>query len=401
MTADPSDNALATPPRIAALCMVSAAMSLGYGSIYTLLADLRDRFGFSGTQLGLIVAAGFFAGFAAQLFMGRFSDRGYVALMVRGGIGIAALAMLASAVASQFWAFLLARLLLGMGSGMVGPAIRRVVITRDPEHVGANLGRLASFDVAGFVLGPLIAAIAAEALGIRAPFWLLGVVLLGVLGLTFRMDLAAGPVTTQRRVIRGLFGIPAMRATLSVAVAFYVTVGMFEAIWALLLRDEGAETWLIGLTLSLFTIPMIFLAPVGGRVAQRRGPMKVVTVSLSVAAACTFAYGVLPSLWLLLGASIIHAIADSFTMPSNQVAAALAGPPEQTSSAQGLLGATGLATAGITGLLAGAFYEASGRFAVATASAAVMVVFILLARVIARGGAEPIARPVPGPVPTD
>ena len=66
--------------------LVSGSMSLGYGSIYTLLADLRDRFGFSGTQLGLIVAAGFFAGFCAQLFLARYADRGYIAFMVRGGV---------------------------------------------------------------------------------------------------------------------------------------------------------------------------------------------------------------------------------------------------------------------------------------------------------------------------
>ena len=61
-------------------CLVSGSMSLGYGSIYTLLADLRDRFGFSGTQLGLIVASGFFAGFCAQLFLARYADRGHIAL---------------------------------------------------------------------------------------------------------------------------------------------------------------------------------------------------------------------------------------------------------------------------------------------------------------------------------
>jgi len=389
---EPTGPPALAPPRLVALCLVSAAMSLGYGSIYTLLADLRDRFGFTGTQLGLVVAAGFFAGFGAQLFLGRFADRGHVALMVRGGIAMSVLAMLASAVATQFWAFLLARLLLGAGSGMVGPAIRRLVITRDPEHVGANLGRLAAFDVSGFVLGPLIAAVAAEALGIRAPFWLLAVVLTGVLLLTLRIDLAAGPVTTERRVIRELFAIPAMRATLSVAVAFYVTVGMFEAIWAVLLRDKGAETWVIGLTLSLFTVPMIFLAPIGGRTAQRRGPMRVVTVSLSIAAVCTFSYGVLPSLWMLLGMSVVHALADSFTMPSNQVAAALAGPPEQASSAQGLLGATGLATAGITGLVAGGLYEEWGRLAVTTAASAVMVVFIVVAHLLTRGDATDARR---------
>jgi MFS family permease len=173
-----------------------------------------------------------------------------------------------------------------------------------------------------------------------------------------------------------------MQATVAVAVAFYVTIGMFEAIWAVLLRDRGAETWLIGLTLSLFTVPMIFLAPIGGRTAQRRGPLRVVVVSLTVAALCTFSYGVLPAVWMLLVVSIVHAIADSFTMPGNQVSAALASPPEYASSAQGLLGATGLAAAGLTGLAAGYLYEASGRLAVSSATAAVMVVLIVTARLL-------------------
>ena len=118
--------------RILPYCLISAAMSLGYGSIYTLLADLRDRFGFTGGQLGLIVAAGFFAGFCAQLVLARYADRGHAGLMVRAGVVVAAFAMLGCAVATEFWAFVLARLLLGLGSGTVGPAIRRIVITHDP-----------------------------------------------------------------------------------------------------------------------------------------------------------------------------------------------------------------------------------------------------------------------------
>ena len=367
-------------------CLVSGTMSLGYGSIYTLLADLRDRFGFSETQLGLIVAAGFLAGFCAQLFLARYADRGRIALMVRGGVVVAMLAMLVSVVATQFWAFLIARMLLGLGSGTVSPAIRRVVITRDPDHVGNNLGRLASFDVAGFVLGPLLAAVSAELFDLRAPFWILAGVLLATLALTTRLDLSAGRATTERRVIRTLTRLPAMQATLAVAVAFYVTIGMFEAIWAVLLRDRGAETWLIGLTLSLFTVPMIFLAPIGGRLAQRRGPQRVVTVSVAVAALCTFAYGVLPGLWMLLGVSIVHAVADSFTMPGNQVSAALAAPPQYTSSAQGLLGATGLAAAGITGFAAGLLYEEWGRLAVCLTTALVMVSLLVAARILAARG---------------
>src|SRR3954464_3727196 len=210
-------------------CIVAGSMSLGYGSIYTLLADLRDRYGFTEAQLGYIVAAGFLAGFVTQLALARLADRGYAPMLVRGGILLAMGAMIGSAVAPEFWAFLVARLLLGLGSGAVGPAMRRIVITREPDAVGANLGRLAAFDVAGFMLGPLVAAVVAQAFGIRAPFILLAVVFVAVLALALRLDLTAGVGGEQKRVLRDLFRQPAMQATLAACAAFYMTVGMFEA----------------------------------------------------------------------------------------------------------------------------------------------------------------------------
>ena len=370
--------------------LVTGAMALGYGSIYTLLADLRDRFGFSETQLGLIAAAGFFAGFVAQVALARQADRGHAALMVRCGIAIAALAMVASALATQFWMFAGARLLLGLGSGIVGPAIRRVVIVRAPEDVGANLGKQMGWDMGGFVLGPVLAAVAAEAGGIRTPFVLMALLFGAVLLLALRLDLQAGEGADEKRVVRGLLRNRPLLATLCAAIAFYITIGTFETTWAVLLRDRGAETWLIGLTLSLFTVPMIFLAPLGGKTAHQRGPIKVVTFSIGTAIVCTFAYGVIPSLWVILLISLVHAVADSFTMPGNQVAVAMAAPPTQVAAALGLLGATGLATAGLVGLVAGAIYEHAGRGVLFTGTAVVMAGFLLAATRLGRELDQPV-----------
>lgn len=358
---------------------LSGSVTLGYGSIYALLADLRDRFGFTDAELGLIAGAGFLAGLLAQLFLARQSDRGRAVLMVRGGLLAATLAMVGSAVASQFWVFVLTRVLLGLGSGAVAPAIRRIVVNESPESLGSNLGRLASFEMAGFVLGPVVAAVAAQLFGIRAPFIFLAALFAVAVAAAIRMDLSAGPVSTRPRVLRGLLAVPAMRAALASCVAFYITVGTFEAVWAVLLRDHGASTWLIGLTLSLFTVPMIFLAPLGGRLAQQRGPMRVAAVSITLATVCTFSYGVLPTLWLLLAVSLIHAVADSFTMPANQVAAAMASPLQDTSSGQGLLGATGLAAAGLSGLVAGTVYEHQGRAVLFLGAAVAMAVCLFIA----------------------
>ena len=353
-------------------------MSLGYGTVLTLLADIRDRFDFSDSDVGLIAFAGFAAGFVAQVFLARYADRGYSVIMVRIGLAAAALAMGWLTVADELWQWVGARLLLGIGSGAVSPAIRRVVIARDPANVGANLGRQMSFDISGFVLGPLLAAVLAEAFGLRAPFAVLLVMYAVVLILIWRLELHAGMLGSERRVLRGLLARPAMQAALCSAIAFYVTIGMFEALWALLLKDLGAETWVVGVTLSVFTVPMIFLAPLGGRTAQRQGPMRVVMFSVALAATCTLSYGLLP-LALVLVVSIVHAVADSFTMPSNQVAVALSTPPDQIAAGQGLLSAVGLAVAGITALSGAAIYDAAGRGVVFGATAAVMTLFLTMA----------------------
>jgi MFS family permease len=352
--------------------LLTGALSLGYGSIYTLLADLRDAYGFTESQLGLIAGAGFFAGFAAQMGLARQADRGHTATMVRGGLALAAVAMLGCALAEQLWAFVLARVLLGLGSGMAGPALRRLVILRAPEDVGANLGRQMSWDITGFVLGPLLAAVLAEAGGLRVPFLAFGLLFVVLLVQTANLDLRATVDEPPPAVDTGLLRNRALLATLVASIAFYVTIGVFESVWSVLLRDHGAETWLIGLTLSLFTVPMIFLAPIGGRVAQRRGPLRTVATSIGLATLCTLSYGVFDALWVLLAFSLVHAVADSFTMPGNQVAVAIAAPRHRLAAAQGLLGATGLATAGIVGLVAGVVYEHAGAFALFTGAAAVM-----------------------------
>jgi MFS family permease len=365
--------------------VLTGALSLGYGSIYTLLADLRDRFGFTDSQVGLIAGAGLFAGFIAQVALARQADRGHTSSMVRVGLVVAAVAMLGCAVADQLWAFVLARVALGLGSGMAGPALRRLVILRSAhEEVGANLGTQMSWDLTGFVLGPILAAVLAEAGGLRTPFVCFGALFVALFAWTANLDLRADAEEPPAGADVGLLKNRTLLATLFAAVAFYLTIGVFEAVWSVLLRDHGASTWVIGLTLSLFTVPMIFLAPIGGRVAQRRGPLRTVGVSITVATLCTFSYGAFDVLGVLLGMSLVHAMADSFTMPANQVAVAMAAPRHRLAAAQGLLGATGLATAGVTGLVAGAVYEHAGAFTLFSGAAVVMATCLVAALYLGR-----------------
>jgi MFS family permease len=374
--------------------VLTGALSLGYGSIYTLLADLRDQFGFRETELGVITGAGFLAGFVAQLGLARLADRGHTGRMVRSGLACSAAAMWGCAFGDALWAFVGSRVLLGVGAGMAMPALRRLVILHATD-VGASLGRQMAWDLGGFVLGPSLAAVLAEVGGIRAPFLCFGALFAVLLVWSLRLELTAAAEPPAGHVDGSLLRLRPLRAALLMAIAFYTTVGVFESVWAVLLRDHGAQTWLIGLTLSLFTIPMIFLAPIGGRVAQRRGPLRTVAVSVAAATVCTFSYGVIDALWALLAVLLIHAAADSFTMPGNQVAVAIAAPRDRLAAAQGLLGATGVASAGLAGLAAGAAYERFGSFAVFGGAAALMASCLVGAAALTDGFSRASTGPRP------
>jgi len=377
------------------LFLLTALMSLGYGSVFTLLADIRDKYGFTDGQVGLIAFAGLFTGVLSQIFLARFSDRGYAVVMMRVGIATAAFGMLWMTFATPLWQWIAARLLLGLGSGMVGPAIRRVIIARDPQRVGANLGRQTAFDVAGFVLGPALAAGLAQIFGLRAPFIFLTVAYVVAIFFVGRVTTAADAAASETTETKhpSLLRLPAMQSALFAAIAFYLTIGMFEALWSILLRDQGAATWLIGVTLSVFTIPMIVFAPKGGALAQRIGPIRVVTISITIAAIATCLYGFLP-LWFLIVISGVHAIADAYTMPANQVAVAVSTPPDQLAAGQGLLGATGLAVAAASALIGSVIYDAFGRGTIFAGTAVLMMLCLGIARW--RWNAQPALHDITG-----
>lgn len=363
--------------------VVTGALSLGYGSVFTLLAEIEEEYGVSGFEIGLIAGAGLYAGVIAQVGLARFADKGHIRLLVHLGIIVALISMLGMATADQAWQFIVARFFLGAGIGMVAPAVRRILITRDPSNMGKNLGAMSAFDISGFVLGPLVAAVFAYFINLQAPFWFLAALYALVYVWVLKLDMSGGSVAHTKVPVRRLLTVRPMLAGILAGIAFFTTIGVFEASWALLLDDLGASTLIIGLSISLFAVPMIPLAPFGGKLAQQRGPMRVMPYSIMGAVACMFVYGYVEFMWVLITVSAAHAMFDAFTLPAGQLAVAVSAPTDQAASAQGIYGAMGLAVAGSAALATGPVYEAWGAEVLFTGSSVVMVV--ALAGAIALG----------------
>lgn len=382
---------------------------MAMGGIFALLGELRDELGFSETGLGVAVAMGFFSAFAAQIGLARFADRGHSQTMMRLGLVSVSASLVLLALATELWQFIGIRMLLGLGIGTLVPAVRRLVIVSDPDRIGANIGAMGAFDVGGFLVGPLLSAVLAEFYGYRAPFVVLAVIAAAFVPLITRLPADPGGLTEERRVVRALLAQPGVRAILTCAFGWFAMIGVFEAVWAVMLTDRGAPTWLIGVTISLVMLPMLFIAPLSGSWAQRIGPLRAVRWGVLFVAPLFFIYGFIESLLLLTVVAMLQGVGDAVVFPGTQVGVAMAAPEDLAASAQGLQGATLEITAGSMALWSGFMYERFGPEAVFGTGAALMLVGVAGSFVVARsltvgdpllgpgGGAAPKPAPsVPG-----
>lgn len=360
------------------LFLTTFVLTTGYGFIYSLLAVIRQDFGFSEAEIGVLGAAGFLAGFVAQVTLSRHADRGHTRSMLVFGLAFAILGNLGMVFATDLTGFIASRACLGLGAGAFAPAVRRLVILSDPERAGERLGLMASFDMAGFISGPVLASLLYEAFGLRAAFSALVIMLCALIVPVLRVpfDEATPSAGHAERPLGMLLGLAPIRGLLICTLAFYTTVGVFEAIWAVFLDDLGASQRYIAASLTIFTVPMLIFPAMAGRLAQRVGPLRVAAASIGFAIPCMVLYGYLTGLYVLGILVLIHAVADSFTMPALQVGVAVASPHEHLASGQGLVGAAGQLTAAITALVSGVVYGAWGAEALFGGSAAIMVVLL-------------------------
>lgn len=367
-----------------ALFATTFVLMAGYGSIYALFAVIRETFGFTAWEIGLIGGAGFAAGFVAQAGLSRFADRGHTRAMFRVGLTCSAAGSIGMAGSESIEGFIASRMLLGLGSGAFVPAVRRVLIASEPTRAGERLGWMASLEMGGFMAGPIVASLIHARFGLRATFALLALSLMVLAPFALRTAIPTTQGVRDPRALRVLLGRPAVRGVLSAGLAFYLTVGLFEATWAVLLSDRGASQFFIGATLSVFGLPMLFLPPWAGRLAQRHGPLRVAAFGIAVAIPCMALYGFVESLaWLAL-VVIVHSVADAFTMPSLQLGIARASPPEHLASGQGMLGAAGQLMAACTAFLAGALYDAGGPAWLFSIGSCLMVPLLVGAVVLGR-----------------
>ncbi len=274
-------------PLLASTLMVN----MGFGAVFSLQAELQDQFALPTWGLGLIVGSSIAIALVSQLALASYADRGHAARLmvfgvIVGTIGLGWMGLFANSLAE----ITMARALISLGEGALMPAARRVVVVSDPDAAGRRLGQLGSAGFVGFLAGAPLAALIASVWGIRAPFLLMAIGCALVTPALVRIRVPEGDtIQSTKGLLSELARKPAVRAVM----AEYISIGVFDSIWARYLTDLGASTVYIGVSMAIFAAPLALLAPTGGRLADRHGAFRVAVAALAVTVPCQMLYGVM------------------------------------------------------------------------------------------------------------
>lgn len=406
MSLRPGSRRRLTASLDAPLALLGAAEFLSaaaLGALFPLLAKIQAAHHLPTSALGILSGASFFAALIAQLGVAPLLDGKRARWILLLGLLVGAAALVWFARASDLWQLVAARAFGGVSYGIIGPAaLRQAAVGFDGEARGQRLGVLSSLMMAGIVIGPLFGSLLYIVGGLALPFETLGVTFAVLFAVSVALlphphhppfGQTESPTPPRPRV---QLCDRAVIAVLVFAVASQLPNGLYDALWSRLLTDRGAGQLLIGLSLSLFGLPFIVLAPFGGRLAERRGPLLAAAAALVVSDVFMFSYGLVPSPLVIVILGVAEACAQCVAIPGGYAAVARVFPDAQAATGQAWFSASGTAAGGVAATAGAPAYAAFGPGAAFAAGALASAVTGALSVLIARGQPE-LVPPSPRP----
>lgn len=379
--------------RIEATILVSSiTMAASNSVVFALMGNLQDTYHLSGLGVGVMVATGFVTSLVVQLLASPLADRGWTRWLLVGGGLVSVLGDVLLAAGSSLVSLVAGRALIGAAGGLFFPAARAVMTSLSDVGRSARLGRQASAELGGFVVGPVIGGALVGPLGLRLPFLLFAVI--AVVGVAL---VATGPLPALQRTgesdrpALGLLRNRHVLVAVLLAATLSLPIGMYEALWDRFLTDLGASDNVVGISIAAYAVPYITMSSLGARFVERWDPIRFVLGSLAVIAPLTALYGTFRSVWPPMILGVLEASAQALAYPALQLAVTSAAPPGRTAAAQGLIGATNMGVAAVVSFLAAWGYGRSGPAVVFVGCA--LAVSVIGLGVAVLSGAVRVGRP--------
>lgn len=298
MVLSPPDEEFSTVGLVTAGHFLSHFYLLVFPPLFPLF---RAELSLSNAQLGLIIAV-LSAAMVLQVFVGEVVDRVGAKRVFVAGLATTALGVFLAGTASSYLALLAFAGLSGLGQSAFHPAGYPLLETvSDPDRVGKNFSIHTFGGYVGFAVAPLVVGALGFAYG-----WRIALLAVGSVGLAYavvaafalrpvyraNMDADSSEERTERpsESVREVFFRPVILAM----AAFFTLVTMasfgLQSFTTILAIDGFQLTEATGNTaLSVFFAATAVCVLVGGVLADRYRPTRIIVVATTVAALSIFA----------------------------------------------------------------------------------------------------------------
>ena len=367
---------------------------LSFGAVYNglvmspVLESLAREFGITTGTAGLAVAAYGAPGIAVAVLAGPYSDRiGRKPFLVIGP-AIMGLATLAAAAAPSFGLLVAARVVSGVGSGVIFPNSNATVADTFPfRERGRAIAAVIGMNTMASVVGVPIAGIVAEATSWRLSLAVVGALAL-VAALVVQLRLPNAQGTNREARIRALYALIIRDRSAIALVAASFLGALYWFTWATYLVVFFQRTFAlsegVASTVALTQgVGVIIGSQIGGRLGDRLGHRRIAAGAIVISALLLFVttnvplpLAVVAGLNLVLSAVIGARFSTNNALMSEQVPEAR-GTMLALSASVASMGIVVGATVG--GLLVdGPGFAAVGRFCLVAAliSATIVLRFV-------------------------
>jgi predicted MFS family arabinose efflux permease len=285
----------------------------GWSGVAPLIPDLRDRFGLTDTQAGLVFTLASVGILLASLPAGAVSRRFSVRTMTLWAMGFISAANLTMAIARSFPVVLGGRVLFGVGLGAMWVAGTAWI----HDAAGGDAPRALAMTTAvvgvGALLGPAFTGFLAERISLGAPFWVLGAVSAAMTLALLAMPSAVGrepePSPPLADMLRAAGADRMMLTSIVLTLAVAMMWMTADLLVPLRLDAHGFSTAGIGLALSFASVAFVAMSALTARHADRYATVRIAAVwtlamgaGIAIAAVSTSTVGTLAFL-VIAGAS--------------------------------------------------------------------------------------------------
>ncbi|WEG13176.1 MFS transporter [Pullulanibacillus sp. KACC 23026] len=260
---------------------------------------------------GWVFAITFVMAFIASPIWGRFGDRhGRKKILVIAAFGLAVSVFLMGFVTSVFQLFLL-RFLMGIFTGFISMS-QALISTQTPRHLaGRVLGTLQTGNVAGTLLGPMLAGLLADSVGFKMTFHFTAITLLiaaffVLFGVKeFRLEEKTGKQKnySTKEVLAHIITNPML--TMIMVVALFVQIANFSiqpilALYVSHLHGPENLAFFSGLAFSAAGLGNLLFARNWGKLGDKIGYQKILVILILLSGIVYLPGAFVTSIWQLV-----------------------------------------------------------------------------------------------------